>query len=534
MNRTFTNSFKVSFAENANTFIYFLKRIPFIGKKIPESLYKQTNIKIILGIIREILGIFGNLIGKAFYFGLMVILPSFLIMHKTIYLPQIIHIFFFLSFFISPLISTFIFDTSNKKSFNMICLMRVDAKKYYIGQLIYEKILNFIYYSIFLIIIGFIIGIPPQKAVLLSMELTAFQLMGEAFHVFIYYMSDVIITQKNLFIIPVVIIGLILAYALPILGQTIYFQLTLFNIFSVVTILILGLISFIFLLKYSGYHTLAKKLLTKQNLFNSADLQADINFSSVKINEKDLTKEDLTTKKFEKKQGYDYLNALFFSRHKSIIVSPIKTRIIIIGIAFLICIGLIFFMPDKSSNLLKLLYQSTPIFVFIMYLMSSGERICKAMFHNCDVSLLRYSFYRESKVILSNFAFRLKMTVILNIIPALAICLAITGFTIAMGEASKLPDILPIFLCIICLSCFFSIHHLLMYYVVQPYTAELTVKSPLFTVVNSAMYFICYFCSKIKTSSYFFTLGVIVVTIIYMIVALITIYRLAPKTFKLK
>jgi len=93
---------------------------------------------------------------------------------------------------------------------------------------------------------------------------------------------------------------------------------------------------------------------------------------------------------------------------------------------------------------------------------------------------------------------------------------------------------LPLFLCILCLSCFFSIHYLFLYYVIQPYTAELTVKSPLFKFINMAMYFACYMCLQLRTSSYYFTAGIIISTIVYMGVALVLTYRIAPRTFKLK
>jgi arginine exporter protein ArgO len=73
-----------------------------------------------------------------------------------------------------------------------------------------------------------------------------------------------------------------------------------------------------------------------------------------------------------------------------------------------------------------------------------------------------------------------------------------------------------------------------MYYVLQPYTVELTVKSPLFKIINMVVYIGTYACLQIETSSYYFAAGVIVTTIVYMIVALILTYRVAPKTFKLK
>ncbi len=104
MINTFINSFKVSFVEGANTFIFFLKRLPLLGKKIPDSLYKRTKAKLIIGVIREILRVFGGFIGKTIYLGVMIILPSYLITKDiTKMLPVFIHILFFLSFVLGPI-----------------------------------------------------------------------------------------------------------------------------------------------------------------------------------------------------------------------------------------------------------------------------------------------------------------------------------------------------------------------------------------------------------------------------------------------
>ena len=36
------------------------------------------------------------------------------------------------------------------------------------------------------------------------------------------------------------------------------------------------------------------------------------------------------------------------------------------------------------------------------------EEFCKAMFFNCDISLLKYGYYREADAILKNFKIRLR------------------------------------------------------------------------------------------------------------------------------
>ncbi|MFT5875063.1 MAG: hypothetical protein ACI8WT_004043 [Clostridium sp.] len=532
---TFINSFKVSFVEQANTFIYFLKRVPLLGKKVSDNLYKRTRAKLIIGIISRILGVIGGFAGKAVYLGIIIILPSYLITKDIAKIqPIFIHILFFLSFVLGPLIKSVIFDENNKAAFNMVTLMKADARKYYLGEIIYRNITDFIYFVIPVTIIGLIIGFSPLKAIVLVVELIALKLFGEWLQLFIYDKKEVMLKKKTIFISIVIISGLILAYALPAFGSTINFDPIVFNLYFAIIILSLGVISFIFLWKYTKYTSIAKVLLTKDKLFNVEAIRKGATFSTVKLDEKKMSKEELNTKKYDEKKGYEYLNSIFFLRFRRIMVKPIKERVTFIGIIFLIGMYLVFFMPIKRTILVTEIKKSIPILIFIMYCMSTGERICKAMFYNCDAGLLRYGYYREGNVILSNFTSRLKRVVILNLIPALTLCVAIVFIIVASGYSSDLISMMPLFLCILCLACFFSIHHLFMYYVLQPYTAELTVKSPLFKFVNVVMYLACYACLQIKTPPYYFTAGIIITTIVYMGVALLLTYRVAPRTFKLK
>lgn len=535
MIRIFVTSFKVSFTQNANLLIYFLKRAPLVGKKAPEKLYKQMLVKIIMGIICGIWILLSELFKKFLYFGIMLLLPAYLIANKEArILPEFLHIFFFLSFVLSPLTKGAIFEINDMSAFHMITLMRADARKYYLGEILYRMLKDFIYFLPPITIIGLIIGYSPLNAIVLILELMAFRLMASALDLYTYEKTGTILAQKLFFVIPLLLMGFAAAYALPLLGITIDFRFLLFNIFVIFPILALGALSFLYLWKYKGYAPIAKLMLNILDLVDVEISEADINFQLVKLDENKMNKKDLNTEIFDKKQGYEYLNSLFFLRHRRILVLPIKTKSAIIGVVFIIGMFLVLFFPSTSEVIVQIIEKSAPALVFIMYTLSTGDTICKAMFYNCDSSLLRYSYYREDKVILANFTSRLKTTIILNIVPAIILSLAITFVVIASGASSTLISLIHLFLCILCLSCFFSIHHLFMYYVLQPYTAELTVKGSLFNFINVVVYLISYFSIRIKTSSYNFTLGVLVITILYMAVALILIYKLAPRTFKLK
>ncbi|ATD55123.1 hypothetical protein [Clostridium chauvoei] len=148
MIKTFINTYKVTFAEEANTFIYYLKKIPFLGKKISDNLYSKTNIKITLGVISEVFKFAFGFIGKIIYTYLMIMLPIMLLVKEDVdKITSFLHIFFFLSLVIGSLMDSIIFDV-DKTTFNMIKLMRAQSREYYLGQIIYIKNSNlYIFYS---------------------------------------------------------------------------------------------------------------------------------------------------------------------------------------------------------------------------------------------------------------------------------------------------------------------------------------------------------------------------------------------------
>ena len=175
-----------------------------------------------------------------------------------------------------------------------------------------------------------------------------------------------------------------------------------------------------------------------------------------------------------------------------------------------------------------------PVMVFVMYLESTGGRICKAMFFNCDISLLKYGYYREADAILKNFKIRLRKLLMLDAVPAAIICGMILLWTLLCGEILAVWKAIPLMAGSLLLSAFFCLFHLFMYYITQPYTEEKTVKSPIFSVVNALVYFGCYLCLQIQTGSWLFTLGVLAVTIIFIPLSYFRVFRFAPKTFKIR
>ena len=89
----------------------------------------------------------------------------------------------------------------------------------------------------------------------------------------------------------------------------------------------------------------------------------------------------------------------------------------------------------------------------------------------------------------------------------------------------------PLF--IIVLSVFFSVHYLVIYYLLQPYNKDLQVRSISYTFVSVITLVLTYILSNLVMSSLYFSILGIVLTGAYIIVSLKLVYKYAPSTFRI-
>ena len=84
------------------------------------------------------------------------------------------------------------------------------------------------------------------------------------------------------------------------------------------------------------------------------------------------------------------------------------------------------------------------------------------------------------------------------------------------------------------MSLFFSIHYLTLYYLLQPYNAGTEMKSATYQIAMFATYIVCYSMMQVRLPILVFGLACIAFCLIYSVVACILVYRLAPKTFRIR
>ena len=177
-----------------------------------------------------------------------------------------------------------------------------------------------------------------------------------------------------------------------------------------------------------------------------------------------------------KKTGCAYFHDLFVRRHRKLLTRSAKRiTLVVAAVAFVLC-GLVCFVPGIAEEVNEFLRTSLPIFLILMYWINRGRGLTEALFFNCDHSMLTYRFFRQPKMLLELFTARLKTLVIINLMPAGVIALGLPLLLFLSGGSDGLHYVV-LFCSILAMSVFFSVHTLVLYYLLQPYNVGLESRS---------------------------------------------------------
>jgi hypothetical protein len=297
-------------------------------------------------------------------------------------------------------------------------------------------------------------------------------------------------------------------------------------------IVLLGIIAALQLRHYPDYRTVVDAASKRDDpLLDLGRMMTEAKQTNVKSKDSDYGSADKQRDQYKSLEGYTFLNALFFARHRSLIIEPVFKRMAIIGALGVIGIAFAIADTERASSLTSNLHAAIPYLILLMYFVSVGERACRAMFYNCDLSLMRYSFYRTAAA--RHFRQRLYRICGLNLALAAVLGAALTAVVLAAGGAS-VQDLVLTWICIAALSVLFSVHHLFMYYILQPYSTELNMKNPFFFIVNLAVSFACGVSIIVKAPALIIAIVLAALTIVYFVAALIAVRKFGHRTFRVK
>ena len=533
------NVFRVQSAMSCNRFLFWLKKIPLIRRLFPDRLYAASAGKQYLMAAVEVLKLVSAFAGKFIYLFLCCLLPAMLIredLGAEGLWQNFLTALFFLSFFGGAFLQSNILTASLVK-YTCVRQMGMGARASLAATAGREHLQTFVTFTPALMVFAALFGPGWWAGLLLSVQMAAFRVLGEFFHVWIWHRWEKQPGKSFWHIMAVTVLALAGAYVPLLLPEALPMERFLFNPAVYIASVGCGAWAGVWILRYPRYQALVWKTCRAENVSTAAARQnaAQAAFRDVQMKESDLAAEDAGGR-IQAMKGYAYLNGLFFLRHRRLLNKPVKYALGAVGAAVLAGLAGVLFAREVMAGLMaEFPTRFLPIFVFIMYLICNtlGQRICKAMFYNCDISLLRYGWYRERKVLLRNFTIRLGQVAGRNLLVAAAICAGTALLTLAAG--APLGGGLALFcLAVLSLAVFFSVHPLFLYYIFQPYTAQLAVKNPFFGILNWVVYFLCWMCLQIKQPTSVFTLLVVACTVAYSAVALAVVWNRAEKTFRIK
>ena len=510
------HSIKVKYTYKINTMLYSFKRVPGIKEVIKDDIYDtlSSGAFLILALFYSIYRLLiRSALIKILFIGFIGISAYSIADESGVDILLLFLGFFLMMSTIVADIYRIVLDLDYDAEY-MIQMFKVDPKKYILSNY-FTKLLEVIFVFIpSFFILCILIKIPIYYTLLC----TSFYI-GLRLFILSVDMRFFTSTIKR----KIVYYGLFFLSAIPItLIVFKYYDIVLISNIYLIFMSVVGLLSLIYIFRFKKYKQFFKYIYDAKREIKS---KAKTNYVDSSIT-KGLKYTDI---KNNNKEGFDLIHDIFVQRHKKILIEPIVFFSIISIVAI---VALLYFIIYTDLPLSEFIFNRLASIMLILYFVNRGQVLTKAMFVNCDHSLLNYRLYRTPEVILEMFKRRLKTLIKYNIVPALILSIGLAVCLLCEGGVNKI-DIAIVSVSILCMSIFFSIHNLVLYYLLQPYTENTDVKNKTYTAITLATYIACYFFDMFEPGIYTFGVSMIVFTIIYSIVSLILVNKYAPKTFKM-
>lgn len=535
MSETLKQMIDIRAALWVNSFAYFFKRLWLVGKCLPDSIYSNYRLKRTLSaaavVIRQLIDFFG----KPLYLFTFAVLPFAALAGQEF--AFLVQAFFFLNCVIGAFGDSQIFTVTRDKV-TCIKYMHMNGRTYVKCFLAFKYLPFFLYYLPWLLFFTRLTGGTLVQGVLVWFMLLSFRMMGEAFQLAVFDRTGKVISRNMFYEWGVIGLGLAGAYLPAFLGWNWRLHSILLHPAVCAVYTVIGGVCLWYIARgYGGYEEKFHRSVDPNFLFSSLLKSSSGTSGSVKeveIRERDAVVTEAERVKFQSLTGYAYLNALFFARHRRQLMKPVYYRLLVAALLFAASAVLVFTKREQAVAISENMNALLPSTIYIMYFMTVADKAARAMFYNCDKDLLHYAWYRQPRTILKNFQIRFLKVCLYDLAIGAAVCAAAAGFCLLCKTGIFTADLILFCATILLLSVLFTAHHLCLYYIFQPYSENLQIKNPFYSVINGGMFMVCFLCLNIKAGSLLFTSAVFILTVVYIAAALILVYRRAPRSFRVK
>ena len=526
MSKTLRLSFSLKNTYRVNCIIYSLKQIPLIKKLIPGKAYQVQGLKVFANVLFWIWEVLSAFLGKLLYFLLMFVLPMVLYkVPESAEASVFLHLLLLLTG-IGVFANTYMFNPTKDKYYAMI-LLGMNAKEYTLINYFYAIVRLLLGFAVFGLVFGRMAGLAVWECLLIPLFVAGGKLIYAAAELWVYEKKQRVTNENLLGTARYILMGVLLlaGYGLPALGVMIPRRVSVVVMCIVIAAGLLSLRKIITFVPYRAmYQEFLPETMSRMNPAAQREMQQ-------KYDRKRISTDTTIT---SNKKGFEYLNELFIKRHRKILWNSAKRIAIISALIFAGLLVFIIAIPEERAEVNELVMTFLPYFVFIMYMLNRGTGFTRALFVNCDHSLLTYSFYKQPKMILKLFRIRLWEIIKVNLLPAGVIGGGLALLLLVSGGTDNPLNYVIIMVSVACMSVFFSVHYLTLYYLLQPYNAGTEMKSGTYQILMMVTYVACYMMMKLRLPTFAFGLSTIGFCVLYSAVACFLVYKVAPKTFRIR
>ena len=447
-------------AKNINQIIYFFHHLPLIGKYTGEK-YRAYGLKKLVYALGPIFSVLGQILKSIFAYFMALAFAGFILwliktplqfegLRTNQFVDLSLSNLSFLAFYLSAAINSNSIAGNKVDMRNLNNQYRLAPKESGLIKGVFDPLrIGFGRAFAFAIFLGL------KNGFLLSFILAFVRIISNTFTLIISKRQKEIYADKWW----VNILSFIILFAILMNVKT-------YNTLILMVIFVISLIGSIFAMKYLLKLDDYGKVLEDAK---AAEADISIDFDQIANDSLALKDTDIDSGKKENGSGYELLNNLFFARHKRLLAKPIlKKAGIIFAIAALALVFTKYKLGESNFAMGNILLLVQSIFVSILF---NNPNSSRAMFLNCDRSLLQYGFYKEENAIFAMFKLRYKSLLKINLIGLLAGFLVnIIAFLLFPALGIKNLIVCEIF--VLASFLFYIAFELFIYYIFQPFNFE--------------------------------------------------------------
>lgn len=525
MKQLFFQTFKLNNAIASNQLIYYLRKIPFFKRVIPNNLYGRDEANITLAVITHVIGGLREIGLQTLFLLFAFVFPGLNLVWTgdANMMSFLFPITLFAAFFNNPLFSV------TQEMYNAIILLKVSPNQY--GMMNFTKTLikKSILSLLILFVCSLITGMNMYYCIFYPVIYVVFKIIIGHILIYLFEKKGVLYYEKPVFNVGSFIL-MIATIALLIVIKRVWGIVIPDMYYLILSALLVPVAYMCYqkLLRVRSFKKIYKKKLIWENLVLKTDDQIEL----MRKNASESLTNDLKTD--NSKHGYAYLSSIFFNRHRKILLtSTIRSTMIFTGF-FVIVITILLIKPEFKEPVIHAIQYKMLGILTVIYYINTGNKVVQAMFVNCDRSFLNYRFYRQRSVILALFVQRLKMLVRVNLLPSLAISIGVCALAWITVPTINLGSIVLIFISLNSVSVLFSVYHLTIYYLLQPYDDQLQARGYIYHILQSGMYLLCYQAIRFDVELHWFFCLTIIGSFACSVLLIFLVFCFATRTFRVK